>query len=708
MKTSLKVWAGMTQASKSLIALTLLGAFLATTFRSSHANSYSVSGTVSGYAVRSGSPLSVYDNGTKVLSINTNGVFTFTSTASTYNITVTPPTGETCSVANASGALSNNVTNIWISCQPVNSTPPPSRWTKLTNKAPGQTGTMLLLWDGSVMVVNGVAAQGTQWFRLSPDSGGHYVDGTWTATTQYPTIANSNCPHELFASQVLTDGRVFVAGGEYPNPPSGLPGCAGPGQSNTGVDTELYDPVSNTWSSAKPPSSLIDPTQPPKYPALCPQQAFIDVISETLPDGSVLMAPVCPMNCGDTLIFNPKSFSPSSPGSGWSFGGKLANTGGTALSCSQQEASWVKLQDASILTVDPPAQPGASETSERYVPALQKWVQDTAPGFPLFDSEFGYNGDGEEGPAFLTPTGNAIFIGGSIYTGIYTPAAPPPSGAPPAPGMWVGNVLSPNGPATAGAALSADDAPGAMMVDGKILLALNFAATQENLIPSPIFFYEYNPTQNTFTEVAGPGNPGAPSPWTDCGPTTMLDLPDGTILMPSGCDTTQLYVYQPSGPPLQQGQPKIASVTKNTDGSWHLTGTGLNGISEGAAYGDDAQMASNYPLVRLTTPNGTVRYARTYNWSSTGVDPGTAGSTEFALPSGIAVGTYSLQVVANGNASVAVPFTIACPIGNVWDTLASLCVPAPTCPANCKYGCIYTPPQEGQPPVLICRGPPPP
>ena len=101
------------------------------------------------------------------------------------------------------------------------------------------------------------------------------------------------------------------------------------------------------------------------------------------------MAPVCPMNCGDTLIFNPKLFSPNSPGSGWSFGGTLANIGDTALSCSQQEASWVKLQDGSIVTADPPLQPEANQTSERYIPSLQKWVQDKPPGFPLFDNEFG-------------------------------------------------------------------------------------------------------------------------------------------------------------------------------------------------------------------------------------------------------------------------------------------------------------------------------
>ena len=34
--------------------------------------------------------------------------------------------------------------------------------------------------------------------------------------------------------------------------------------------------------------------------------------------------------------------------------------------------------------------------------------------------------------------------------------------------------------------------------------------------------------------------------------------------------------------------------------TYTLRGTQLNGLNEGASYGDDAQMASNYPLVQLT------------------------------------------------------------------------------------------------------------
>src|SRR5438045_8246880 len=68
-------------------------------------------------------------------------------------------------------------------------------------------------------------------------------------------------------------------------------------------------------------------------------------------------------------------------------------------------------------------------------------------------------------------------------------------------------------------------------------------------------------------------------------------------------------------------------------------------------------MNSNYPIVRLTDATGNVRYARTFNWSSTSVMTGTTlETTEFRLPPGLAVGTYSLAVVANGNSSDRVSF----------------------------------------------------
>jgi hypothetical protein len=136
----------------------------------------------------------------------------------------------------------------------------------------------------------------------------------------------------------------------------------------------------------------------------------------------------------------------------------------------------------------------------------------------------------------------------------------------------------------------------------------------------------------------------------------MLDLPDGSVLLTGS--NSQLYCYNPSGAPLAAGTPTISNISANADGSYTLTGTLLNGICEGAAYGDDRQMATNYPIVRLSSGSN-VYYAKTYGWSSTGVMTGsTSQTTKFLLPPGLPAGNYSLVVVANGNASAATALTI--------------------------------------------------
>jgi hypothetical protein len=166
-------------------------------------------------------------------------------------------------------------------------------------------------------------------------------------------------------------------------------------------------------------------------------------------------------------------------------------------------------------------------------------------------------------------------------------------------------------------------------------------------------FYEYDAVSNVFEKVNGPGpitNSIAPFA---C---VMLDLPDGNVLFAT--HNNQLYVYTPSGSHLAAGKPAITGIIRNADGSYHLSGTQLNGISEGACFGDDAQMNSNYPLVRITDFAGHVYYARTFDWSSTGVMTGNAiVTTEFVLPGNLPAGTYSLVVTANGNSSDPTGFT---------------------------------------------------
>jgi hypothetical protein len=86
----------------------------------------------------------------------------------------------------------------------------------------------------------------------------------------------------------------------------------------------------------------------------------------------------------------------------------------------------------------------------------------------------------------------------------------------------------------------------------------------------------------------------------------------------------------------------------------------LNGLSQAASYGDDAQMATNYPLIRIhNNASKHVVYCRTQNHPSMGVATGSiVQNTEFLVPTGIGLGASELRAVANGIASNPVPVRI--------------------------------------------------
>jgi uncharacterized repeat protein (TIGR03803 family) len=450
-------------------------------------------------------------------------------------------------------------------------------WSPLTNLAPGVGGHMHLLSNGTVMVQNDNdgGTYGPTWYLLTPDSAGNYINGTWT------TLGAATDTRLFFASQLLKDGRLFMAGGEY----------------GTGKTTaEIYDPVANIWT--KLPNS---------------GHTFSDANSELLPDGRVLVALV-EGSLKSTLIYDP-----------------VANTWTNGPTCNgiHNESAWVKLPDDSILMVD-----RLTTNAERYIPATNTWNNDSTVPVSLYDPY----GD-ETGPGFLLPNGKVIFFGATGHTAIYTPSGSTASGT------WVTGPDFPNGQ-------GCPDAAGAMLPNGKILLATAPAPISGNVFQSPTSFYEYDYTTNTFTQINAPT--GGTTENGSSFQRTMLVLPDGTVL--SSRFNTQLYVYSPGGTPITAAKPAVTSVIPNGDGTFHLTGTQLNGIGEGACYGDDDQNFTNYPIVRLTA-GAKVYYARTYNWSKTSVATGaTPVTTEFSLPAGLPQIPYTLAVIANGVASDPVDF----------------------------------------------------
>jgi len=459
-------------------------------------------------------------------------------------------------------------------------------WTALTNVAPHfNSGVMLLLPDGSVICKSSSGGgQGKVFDKLTPSSTGSYAAGTWSSL---PAMTDDRL---YFSSQVIRDGRVYVAGGEY----SSSGGGGGPTAKG-----EVYSMLTNTWTAV------------PTYTL-----TISDANSAMLPSGKILQAAVA-STLRKTFIYDPATNT---------------NVAGPSSVGIHNESSWVTLPDNSILFVD-----RLSTNSERYFPSTNTWVADASLPVGLYDPY----GD-ETGAGFLLPNGKVFFIGSTGSTAIYTPSGTT------SPGSWIAGATIPNIPGGTGGQ-GAPDAAAAMMTNGNILLTVSPVPRPGDHFPDSTVFYEYDYVSNTYTVTTTPY--GGTFETVPCYITNMLALPNGQILFAYQGDN-QYFVYTPGSGALSAGRPTVTSVSRVNCDTFTAYGTLFNGISEGACYGDDWQMSSNYPIIRLTS-GSTVKYTRTYNWNRQGaVMTGSALDTvQFVLPSGTSPGAYTLEVVANGNPS---------------------------------------------------------
>jgi hypothetical protein len=484
------------------------------------------------------------------------------------------------------------------------------QWTALTNQAPDELGTMMLLTDGTVMAQDNSGTLTTfnpaaynQWFRLTPDSAGSYVNGTWSP------LASMSTQRLYFASRVLPSGKVFLVGGEYSDP------SLDANWTNTG---EMYDPVANSWT---PIASFPDPAPDSLGPH------FGDDPSMLLPNGQVLAGY---LEGPQTYIYDPGSNT-------WTFAANKLR--GEA----SDEEGWTKLPDKSILSYDifSSIATGVS-TAQRYIPSQNQWVDAGVVPVQLSSIDVGY----ELGPMVLLPDGQVFVIGANGNTALYTPSTNTWAAGPQIIGTLGGKP----------ALFGADDAPAAVLPsNGHVLFAADAGPTT-GVFSGPTELFEYDPTSNKLTQVASPDQ-NLNEPLDASYLSRMLVLPNGQVLF-SDSVSTQLWVYTPNGAPPDHWQPHIQSVTYNGNGIYTLTGTQLNGLSAGAAYGDDAEMDSNYPIVSLSDGRQ-VFYARSFNWSNTGVATGDAVETvNFVLPSGVPAGTYDLTVSGAGISSHKVKFQV--------------------------------------------------
>jgi PKD repeat protein len=471
-------------------------------------------------------------------------------------------------------------------------------WTALTNKAPDpNNGVMVLMSDGRVM--------------CHSTAGGTLGDGTiWDILTPDSTgsyahgtwsqTAGMTQERYSFPAAMLKNGNIYAAGGEY-----------GTDGTQAGYHVETYNPVTNVWTEVTGTTTA---------------KIISDGSMQILDNGDVIQALVDVSFPVHTNFYTPST---------------NAMTSAPSTLHGQNESMWLKLPDNSVLFVDE----GAT-TSERYIPATNTWIADGTVPVSLYDPY------GEEcGPAWMLPNGKAFFVGGTNTAAIYTPSGTT------AAGTWASAAAMPNG-------YGMPDAPGAMMPNGKILLAGSPQPTGSgnNEFHTPTEFFEYNYLTNSYATVAAPNATEASGAISQ--QYNMLVLPNGQVLLGEDQGSTnaisqQYYVYTPVGAPLDTFRPIITQIVPLSCTSYMAIGHRFNGISSGAAFGDENENDENYPLFRFKAANGNVYFGRSYNWNSRGVQRGlnVIDTAYFDLSASMPVGTYYLQAVANGIASDSMLFT---------------------------------------------------
>ena len=453
----------------------------------------------------------------------------------------------------------------------------------LVNQPPDGAGLGFLLTDGTALFQG---SSNSDWWKLTPDANGSYVNGTWS---QQASLPSGYSPY-AFASAVLADGRLVIAGGEYNEGSFAFTDlCA------------IYDPIANSWTEFAAPKGW----------------GFIgDSPATVLPGGDFLvgrkfnelMAALNPT----TLTWKP-----------------YKHTGKQDFNA---EEGWTLLPNGTILTYDVKNAPN----SEIYSPRGQSWtsagstVANLASPPEIRKIQYGngktYRPPGEVGPGVLRPDGTVFATGGTNkgaqfgHTAIYTP---------PAGGTGIGTwAAGPNFPAGE----DAGDSFAALLPTGNVLVESEIGR-----------LYEFNGTTLTATKFDGNGG-------------SLLVLPTGEVLVNGS------FVYRAAGSVNPAWAPVIDTVptTLSRGTTYAIGGQQFNGMSQAESFGDEFQMATNYPLVRIqNNATGHVFYARTHGHSSMGVATGKQKvTTNFDVPATADTGASTLVVVANGIASTPSTVTI--------------------------------------------------
>jgi len=407
--------------------------------------------------------------------------------------------------------------------------------------------------------------------------------------TQLPSMPDGYAPL-YFASAVLPDGRVVFVGGEYQ--------AFQPAWTNQGA---VYDPVANSWTSLAPPAGWT---------------TVGDAQSIVLADGRYVLADCCTT---DMAVLDPATLT-------WS---TITNAGKADIF---DEEGWTLLPNGTVLTVDS-NNLTVPTNSEIYTPPdahhAGGWASGGATNVVIADLE-----SWEVGPALIRPDGTVFQSGATGHTAIYDLRQK----------SW---RAGPDFPTIPGEGqLDQADGPAALLPNGHVLLAAS-----AGLFNTPAHMVEFDGTN--LTEVAAPADSIYDSSYN----INFLLLPSGEVMETDFSGDVELYTQASSGSSCHSSgspAPELGSLSSNLvrGRTYTFSGEQLHGISAGVSYGDDAQAATDYPIVQITNrATGHVQYGRTHGFSNFSIARGAHSSALLDIPATLETGTSDLVVIANGIAS---------------------------------------------------------
>jgi hypothetical protein len=361
----------------------------------------------------------------------------------------------------------------------------------------------------------------------------------------------------------------------------------------------LYDPLKNSWTALAPPLG-----------GTGGWVRIADAPGAVLADGDFMLGASGYSGTKSQAIFDEHTRTWTPTGAGKEDG--------------NGEEGWTLLPDGDLLTVDTIDFPN----TELYDPSTRSWHSAGPTPVSIIDHV------GEVGPQVLMPDGTVFAAGANGHNALYKTST----------GTW---ARAPSFPVIKGKQYAIADGPGAPLPNGNVLLE---ASPGDYNPPAHLFVYD----GRRLRQIADA--PDSVHEASSYG--YMLELPTGEILLDARLGS--MYLYEGGGKPQQKWRPIVGSVSMQLAAgrTYKLTGRQLNGLTQGAAYGDDFQDATNYPLVRITSGSGAVTYARTFGFSNMSIATGNRSSTRFTLPRSVRNGRSTLQVVTNGIASRGVKVTV--------------------------------------------------